>query len=151
MKKKITILILAVITGVLFMAPVAQAATTRTQQIQAVTATAKSYLGTPYLWGGSSYRGIDCSGLTQNAFKAAGVYLPRVSRDQYKSGYFVTAKDLQPGDLVFFTFRADRQISHVGIYLGNGQFIQSSSSKGVVITKFSSYWWSKYVGARRVL
>ncbi|HVJ50658.1 C40 family peptidase [Desulfitobacterium sp.] len=152
MNKKFFLFTSMVLMGILYLAPVAEAATpTRGQQTQNVIAAAEKYMGTPYQWGGTSSKGIDCSALTQNAFQAGGVNLPRVSRDQYKVGSFVAAKDLHPGDLVFFSFTSNHQISHVGIYIGNGQFINSTSSKGVTISKFSSYWWQHYVGARRVL
>jgi cell wall-associated NlpC family hydrolase len=157
MKKKISlfgsmILSSMVLMGNLYFAPVAQASTeTSGQQAQNVIATAEKYMGTRYQWGGTTSEGIDCSALTQKAFQAAGINLPRVSRDQYKTGYFVAAKDLKPGDLVFFKLASNNQISHVGIYIGDGQFINSTSSKGVTISKFNSYWWQHYGGARRVL
>lgn len=141
-----------VLIGNLFFAPVAQASTrTSGQQAQNVIVAAERYIGTPYLWGGTTSNGIDCSALTQKAFKAAGINLPRVSRDQYKVGYSVVAKDLKPGDLVFFSLVSSHQVSHVGIYIGDGKFINATSSKGVRICDFNSYWWQHYVGARRVL
>ncbi|AHF08132.1 C40 family peptidase [Desulfitobacterium metallireducens] len=138
--------------GTLYFAPVAEASTlTSGQQAQNVIASAETYMGTPYLWGGTTSTGIDCSALTQKAFQAAGINLPRVSRDQYNVGSSVAAKDLKPGDLVFFSFTSNHQVSHVGIYIGDGRFINATSSKGVTISKFSSYWWQHYAGARRVL
>ncbi len=117
----------------------------------AIIATAKQYLGTPYLWGGITPKGFDCSGFVQYVFKAHGISLPRTSREQYTAGTYVSKANLQPGDLVFFD-TGGNGISHLGIYIGNNQFIHSSTSKGVVITSLSNtYWAPKYYGARRVL
>lgn len=151
MKKKFILFMSMMLIGIFYFAPVAEASTvTGTWRAQTAITAAEQYIGTPYVWGSTSHQGMDCSGLTQKAFQAAGITLPRVSRDQYKVGTFVAAKDLKPGDLVFFSFTSNHQVSHVGIYIGNQQFINASSSKGVTISKFSPYWWQHYVGARRV-
>jgi cell wall-associated NlpC family hydrolase len=116
-----------------------------------IIATAKKYIGVPYLWGGSTPSGFDCSGFVQFVFKAHGISLPRVSRDQYTAGYAVSKSNLKPGDLVFFN-TSGSGVSHLGIYLGNDQFIHASTSKGVTVSQLSgAYWASRYVGARRVL
>ncbi len=116
-----------------------------------IIATAKKYIGVPYLWGGTTPSGFDCSGFVQYVFKAHGISLPRVSRDQYTAGYAVSKSNLKAGDLVFFN-TSGSGVSHLGIYLGNNQFIHASTSKGVVITSLTStYWSSRYIGARRVL
>ena len=150
---KITRLIISVLMGILCFVPVANAstATTRSTEVHRVIAKAESYIGTRYVLGGTSYRGIDCSGLTMNAYKAAGIYLPRTSTSQYKEGTYVPASLLAPGDLVFFSFNAHRTITHVGIYLGNGKFINATSHNGVTISSFNAYWWNAYVGAKRVI
>ncbi|MDP4161338.1 MAG: C40 family peptidase [Bacillota bacterium] len=152
MKKKITTLMISVLMGILCFVPVVNASTgtTRSAQVQRIIAKSESYIGTKYVVGGTSYRGIDCSGLTMNAFRVAGIYLPRVSSSQYKVGTYVPVNRLAPGDLVFFSFNG-RSITHVGIYLGNGKFINATSHKGVTISRFSSYWWKAYVGAKRVV
>lgn len=117
-----------------------------------IVATAKKYIGVPYVWGGESPKGFDCSGYVQYVFKMHSISLNRTTETQYKHGSYVSKSNLKPGDLVFFqnTYRAG--ISHVGIYIGNGQFIHASSSKGVTISNLSSsYYTSHYYGARRIL
>ncbi len=117
----------------------------------AVIATAKNYMGVPYVWGGVSPSGFDCSGFTQFVLKENGISIPRVTSDQYGAGVAVSKSNLRVGDLVFFTtYKAGP--SHVGFYMGDGKFIHSSSSKGVTISSLdSSYYSSRYIGARRVL
>lgn len=122
------------------------------KKVDSIIATAKQYLGVKYLWGGTTPQtGFDCSGYVSYVFNQNGISLPRVSRDQYTVGTKVAFEDLQPGDLVFFSFVGNGVVSHDGIYLGNGQFINASSSKGVTVYTIGPYWKSIYVGARRVL
>ncbi|AET70936.1 cell wall-associated hydrolase, invasion-associated protein [Desulfosporosinus orientis DSM 765] len=122
------------------------------QKINAILSTAKQYLGVKYQWGGSTPEtGFDCSGFVAYVFKQNGISLPRVSRDQYTVGTKVSFDNLQPGDLVFFSFGGNGVVDHDGIYLGGGQFINASSSKGVTIYTIGPYWKSVYVGARRVI
>ncbi len=117
----------------------------------AIINTAKQYIGVKYLWGGTTPSGFDCSGYMQYVFAKHGITLPRVSRDQFNAGKAVAYDNLQPGDLVFFSLDGDKVTDHVGMYIGSGQFIHASSSKGVTISTMSSYWKSKYLGARRVI
>lgn len=118
----------------------------------AVIATAKKYIGVPYLWAGSTPSGFDCSGFVQYVFKAHGISLNRTAATQYRHGTYVSKSNLQPGDLVFFQNTYKAGISHVGIYIGDGKFIHASSSKGVTISNLSSsYYVSHYYGARRIL
>ena len=113
--------------------------------------TAKKYIGVPYKWGGTTPKGFDCSGYVQYVFNKHGIELPRTSREQYYTGYKVSKSNLQPGDLVFFN-TSGKGVSHVGIYIGDGDFIHSASSKGIVIADlFGNNWSSYYLGARRVL
>lgn len=114
-------------------------------------AMAKSWQGTPYVYGGSSRSGTDCSGYVLNIYKDLyGIALPRTAADMYKDsrGSSVSRGSLKEGDLVFFG--SFWKIDHVGIYLSGDRFTHASSSQGVTITPMSnSYWSPKYQGARR--
>lgn len=119
--------------------------------VRRIVQTAFRYEGVPYVFGGTSPSGFDCSGFTRYVFANAGIYLPRTADAQFGVGQAVSYSRLQPGDLVFFTTYAPGA-SHSGIYIGNGQFISATSSSGVAIARMDSgYWGSRYVGARRVL
>lgn len=109
------------------------------------------YIGVPYVFGGTTPNGFDCSGYVQYVFAHAGVSLPRTADVQFEYGTPVMSGELMPGDLVFFSTYAPGA-SHVGIYLGDRQFINASSSRGVSVASLdSSYWGSCYIGARRVM
>jgi len=111
-----------------------------------VVGIAMHYLGVPYVWGGSSPRGFDCSGLVSYVFGQIGVSLPHSSYAQFGMGTSVSISDLQPGDLVFFT-----GASHVGIYIGGGQFIHAPHTGDVVkISSLSGYYSSNFAGGRRI-
>ncbi|SFG76220.1 Putative peptidoglycan binding domain-containing protein [Priestia megaterium] len=110
----------------------------------------KRFMGTPYVWGGSTPSGFDCSGFLNYVYRnAVGVNLPRTVAAIYQTGTRVSSP--QPGDIVFFeTYKPGA--SHAGIYLGNGQFLNASSSQGVTISSMSNSYWSKrYLGAKRYL
>ncbi|MFC4766107.1 NlpC/P60 family protein [Effusibacillus consociatus] len=114
-----------------------------------IVATAQQYIGVPYRWGGNSPSGFDCSGFSSYVFAQNGLTLPRVSADQYNAGVSVGKNQLEVGDLVFFTTYKPGP-SHLGIYIGGGQFIHASSSKGVTISYLSNpYYTDRYIGAKR--
>jgi hypothetical protein len=115
-----------------------------------IVATALKYLGVPYRWGGYSTSGLDCSGFVKAVFESHGIRLPRVSRDQALMGLPVSWSELQPGDRLYFACKGS-QIDHTGIYIGNGLFIHSSSSRqGVAIDSiFSPFYSRSFVIARR--
>ncbi|MDO8757105.1 MAG: C40 family peptidase, partial [Elusimicrobiota bacterium] len=112
---------------------------------------ARSYLGTPYVWGGMTHAGIDCSALTQNSYGENRVKIPRVSREQWKTGD--KTETLREGDLIFFNTMG-AGVSHVAMVTDakNKKFIHASSSKGVMIADLNNKWFgSRYLGARRVV
>jgi len=122
------------------------------QERQDIINYAMKYLGTPYKYGGSTPSGFDCSGFTQYVFKHFGYSLNRSSSAQINNGEKIMTEDLQPGDLVFFS-RSGYAVGHVGIYVGDNQFIHSTSPGDVVkVSSLSeSYYTNRYVGARRIL
>ncbi len=111
------------------------------------------FLRTPYKYGGEDTTGVDCSGLVKVVFeKAFGLKLPHKAAYQYRMGKPVSRRRLEAGDLVFFYDKRYRRIGHVGIYLGDGQFIHSMIRKGVVISRLGEgYWKTYYAGARRLI
>ncbi|WP_368646052.1 NlpC/P60 family protein [Alkalibacterium putridalgicola] len=112
-----------------------------------ISSYANGVLGTPYLYGGSTTNAFDCSGFTSYVFRQAGVNLPRSAAGQYASAQKVS--NPRPGDLVFFSENGSR-VSHVGIYVGNGQFIGAQTSTGVAYTQVNSnYWGRRFVGYGR--
>ena len=126
-----------------------QAALDRPFKTQDIISTAKEYLGVKYVWGGTTPAGFDCSGFVQYVFKGQGITLPRVSKDQATVGTAVSYKDLQPGDLMFFSLNENGGVSHVGIYIGDGKFLGSENA-GVRIVTLNTYWVTRFVIARRI-
>ncbi|MGW6662983.1 MULTISPECIES: LysM peptidoglycan-binding domain-containing protein [Peribacillus] len=119
-----------------------------------VLAAGAKYMGAKYVYGASTSRTdiFDCSSFTLRAFKSAGISLPRNSVAQSHVGTAVSSKALQKGDLVFFDTNNDGVINHVGIYAGNGQMLNASTSKGVSYANINnSYWGPSFVKAVRVL
>jgi cell wall-associated NlpC family hydrolase len=116
---------------------------------RALTSSALRFLGVPYVFGGTSTAGFDCSGFVQHVFAMLGIGLPRTADAQYDAGRPAVGGP-HPGDLVFFDTYGG--VSHVGIYLGKGKFVHASSSHGVMVSQLSdSYWAARYVGAKRLI
>ena len=117
----------------------------------AVVTTALALRGVPYRNGGSDPTGFDCSGFVQWVFNQHGVRLPREVREQFRSGHKIDLDEVQPGDLLFFETVSDGA-SHVGVAIGDRQFVHAPSSRGVVRVEsyLVSYWASRFVGARRI-
>jgi probable lipoprotein NlpC len=127
-------------------------------QREKVIASARTFTGTPYKWGGTTRAGMDCSGLTGNAYRAIDLNLPRTADAQATVGKKVKRKKLAPGDLVFFaTGKKKREITHVGIVTDvksndNVKFIHASTTLGVVETNlYSDYYIKRYRRARRII
>ena len=116
--------------------------------------TAKRFLGVPYRWGGEDRtNGFDCSGLTMVSYRLNGLDLPRNSRAQFDAGRAVAKKDLRQGDLVFFATKGGHRVTHVGMYIGSGQFIHAPRpGKTVRIASLSDKFFRQtFVGARTYL
>ena len=116
-------------------------------------AEADRWLGVKYRKGGWDRNGIDCSGLAAQMYLAVmGIALPRTAQDQSRCGNLVFRTDLRPGDLLFFITLKDKQVDHVGIYLGDAKFVHASPSKGVVVSSLlQDYYVQRYHSARRVV
>ena len=139
--------------------PSTPVASAKTADWQSIRRSIDSFLGVPYLWGGETRQGADCSGFTQTVYGEQGVRIPRVSRDQHKHlkksralvGGPGGQKKLTRGDLVFFNKNGKGRITHVGMYVGDGKFAHSCCSKGVVISNFQKRYYQRlFVDGGRV-
>jgi cell wall-associated NlpC family hydrolase len=148
LKKVLLIVVLAAL-----LAPVAIADESSRESQPSMVERALSWLGVKYRFGGhDEKRGFDCAGLVRRVFSTA-VELPRTAAAQYREGCVVERDELQPGDLVFFRNTYKRGISHVGIYIGNGEFVHAASRRhSVRIDRLDSpYFDSRFAGGRRVM
>ena len=111
-----------------------------------------TWLGTRYVYGGASMSGTDCSGFTMSVFGHFGYVLSHGAAYQYRNNMHVSSDQREPGDLVFFSSYSSSGVQHVGIYIGGGQFIHASTSRGVIISSLSeSYYAAHYIGSARVI
>ncbi|WP_409343149.1 C40 family peptidase [Paenibacillus sp. MBLB4367] len=145
------------VTGTLALAPQsAHAATASAQSLgDKLISYGDNYLGRPYKFGASTSTtaSFDCSSFTQHVFKHFGISLPRTSSQQSKVGKYVPKSQLRKGDLVFFSTAGSKgKVAHVGIYAGNGKFLNTyGNPQGVTFSNINSSWWkSHYITARRV-
>ncbi len=120
------------------------------EQGVAIVASAKNYIGVPYVFGGTTPSGFDCSGFLQYVFKENGFIIPRLADEQYNLGKAARTSQLVEGDLVFFSTYLEGA-SHCGFYVGDGKFLHTSSSKGVRIDSLSNeYWQPRFLGGRKI-
>lgn len=134
-----------------------QAEIKRADTVTSVVSYSKTYLGTPYKYGGMSPSGMDCSGLLHLSFLRYGIELPRTVSEMSKTGKNIKLKQVEVGDLIFFkTSKDSRKSNHVGLVVErtdkNIDFIHSSTSQGVMISSINNpYWRKNYVKSRRVI
>lgn len=129
----------------------------REQKVDTVVSRARSYIGTPYKFGGTTTLGMDCSGLLMRSFEAIDIYIPRTAKQQSKMGKKVAMNELKPGDLVFFkTFKGSGRVTHAGLVTDARRgdqvmFIHASSSRGVIeVNLMSDYYQKAFRKARRL-
>lgn len=120
------------------------------QEGEEIIELAKTYMGVPYVFGGTTPSGFDCSGFLQYVFKQYGINIPRLADEQYLLGESVKVSQLSAGDLVFFSTYLPGA-SHCGFYVGDGKFLHTSSSRGVRIDSLDNeYWKPKFLGGKKI-
>ncbi|MGG3448363.1 C40 family peptidase [Domibacillus aminovorans] len=149
--RKIIISIMAAMMFLTF-SPIASFKTEAASIGESIVTYGEKFMGVPYVFGGTTPNGFDCSGFVQYIYKhAAGISLPRTTDEQYNVGTSVAKSDLQPGDLVFYANTYRKGISHVGVYAGGNMVLNATSSKGIDLVSLNHpYWGPKYAGAKRV-
>lgn len=132
--------------------PLAQSKTRGSSVLrEEIVKTAMGFIGLPYQWGGTSPKaGFDCSGLTMVSYRLNGLNLPRSSRAQFRKGVAVSKRNLQKGDLVFFSIKGGKKVSHVGVYKGEGEFVHAPGARKTIrVDSLSNpYFTRHYSGAR---
>ncbi len=121
---------------------------------QEIVDTALSFIGVKYVYGGTNLEtGVDCSGFVQTIYRNFDIKLNRVASAQYMQGISINKSDLKPGDLIFFRYYNSREVSHIGIYIGDNKMVHASSSRGQVVVSDinSKYYIDNYVGSKRVI
>ena len=146
-----------IIISVLLMTSCMGTRISRQEKVDIVVSRARSYVGTPYKFGGTTVLGMDCSGLLMRSFEAIDVYIPRTASEQSKMGKKVTISELKPGDLVFFkTLKRKGRVTHAGLVTDTRKkdqilFIHSSSSRGVIEADLmTDYYRKAFTKARRL-
>jgi hypothetical protein len=117
-----------------------------------IVKSARSFIGVPYLWGGNTQDGLDCSGFTVAVYRLNGMILPRSSREQFEAGSPIDRGDLKQGDLVFFSTAGKPAVSHVGVYIGAGQFVHAPGrGKTICVSSLKGFYLKTYAGGRKYI
>ncbi|MBD3286907.1 NlpC/P60 family protein [candidate division WOR-3 bacterium] len=151
-ERKVRLAILAGV-GLVMLTGCVSRYSTRTAQRDALVDEIHRFKGTPYVYGGATPSGADCSGFTMTVFKRFDIDMPHGAYSQSKMGKRIRRGNLKMGDLVFFSTGRKKRVNHVGIYLWDGKMAHASSTHGVVVVTWegNSYWEKRYVCSRRIV
>jgi cell wall-associated NlpC family hydrolase len=156
-RNKFRIGLYLLLSGVFFSSCLGSKRLAREQKVDVVVSRSRSYIGTPYKYGGTTTLGMDCSGLLMRSFEAIDIYIPRTAKEQSKMGKKVSMNELKAGDLVFFkTFKGKGRVTHAGLVTDARRdneimFIHASSSRGVIeVNLMSDYYQKAFRKARRL-
>jgi probable lipoprotein NlpC len=156
-RNKFRIGLYLLLLGVFFSSCLGSKRLAREQKVDVVVSRSRSYIGTPYKYGGTTTLGMDCSGLLMRSFEAIDIYIPRTAKEQSKMGKKVSMNELKAGDLVFFkTFKGNGRVTHAGLVTDARRdneimFIHASSSRGVIeVNLMSDYYQKAFRKARRL-